>query len=249
MDDFAGEPRGALGRTILITDINQWVMRLRLRDPLALQMIMNESRPSVLTTIVPIWIAERTPWAISEQIRYFQAGVVPRGHRGVVRWLIKAAAEAKHDRVMAAAMVFVDHLYGTAAFSTRTRAYLQRYVWRYMRSVARERPQEYCQVLSAALRAYPRISDALWGKDLLKRWCLLKACFGKHPALRFSSLGVYLQPDGEIQELASCLRTMAYSELWQSDDAQRQLHRLVSEARSPLIVHWAEEQLDVALSH
>jgi len=230
----------------LIADTELWRAKLRSRDPLALQMLMHESRPSVLAQAVRIWTEEPTAWAIQEQIRYFQAGVVPRGHRLVVRWLIKAAAEAKHDRVMAAAMVFVDHLRDTAAFSARTTAYLQRYVWRYMRSIARERPQMYCQVLSTALRAYPRIGEAVWDRDLLKRWCMLKACFGKHPALRFTSLGVNLSPDQSLQELAECSRTTAYAELWRSADAQRELHRLASEASSPVVAAWADEQLGVS---
>ncbi|MEM8672089.1 MAG: hypothetical protein AAGG48_31525 [Planctomycetota bacterium] len=225
----------------MIDSVPSWLERLDNHEPSALPMLFNESRAQELATLVDQWVERKSAWAVSEQVRYFQAGIVPRGHRVVVRRLIRAAAKNQHDRVMAAAMVFADYLRDTSAFTFATTAYLQRFTWRYMRTIAGNRPDDYCKALAAALRAYP---STMSESDImsLRRWCLLKACFGKNRSLRFTSTGVNVTAN-IAKELAKSRGEMAYAELWHAPSGQSELNRLIVEARSPFLRTWAKNQL------
>ncbi|MBB3204300.1 hypothetical protein FHS27_000064 [Rhodopirellula rubra] len=124
-------------------------------------------------------------------------------------------------------------------FSLATRQYVRRFVWRSIREFAKETPSDFVKTMGKALRWYPQ-SFPKDGAQLLDAWCLMKACFGKHPGLEFSSRKVRLAGNADLRDLIDDDATPPYASLWASELGRREMERVASQAASPFVQTWAE---------
>ncbi|MCM2375270.1 hypothetical protein [Aporhodopirellula aestuarii] len=127
-------------------------------------------------------------------------------------------------------------------FSLQTRQYIRRFVWRSIRKFAKDSPVEFITTLSKALRWYPE-SFPRDGGQLLDAWCLMKACFGKHPGLAFSSRKVSLIGETCLRDLIDNDVPPPYASLWAAETGRREMQRIASQAASPFVRTWAESVL------
>lgn len=119
-------------------------------------------------------------------------------------------------------------------FTYHTRYYLQRRAWRWFRSLARRRPQDYVQAARAALLRF-RDEDLAAGEHLLDSWSLMHLCFGEHDAVEFDNAHARLKEGRSMGELQAA---PAFPELWKAEGASRALVDLaVAPARTVRV--WA----------
>lgn len=128
---------------------------------------------------------------------------------------------------------------GHRLFSYATRHYLRRRAWRYFRRLGYMQPQRYVPGVAHALRRYTD-EDFAVGENIIDNWALMHACYGKHPALTFSTAYCRLEEGHTLSELTPAPYHLA---LWQQTEAFDVLVGLVGDARSSLVRLWAIEMI------
>ncbi|HVT79898.1 MAG TPA: hypothetical protein VHM90_04520, partial [Phycisphaerae bacterium] len=123
-------------------------------------------------------------------------------------------------------------------FSYRTRYYLRRRAWRYFRFLSYRAPAEFPGAIGPALARYTD-ADLAKGEHILDSWCLLNACFRKHPALEFTPSHVRLVEGHTLNELTPAPKQQA----WMQPAAGEALWTLLSAAQSRLVRVWAIQLL------
>lgn len=125
-------------------------------------------------------------------------------------------------------------------FSVSTRKYLSRRVGRYFRMLAATRPAEYIAAIAPALLRYDD-RDLREPENLLDSRCLMRICFGEHPALDFSKPYVALKPDRTMAELTAAPLA---EKLWAASGSGPVLLKLLLEAKSRTVRVWAKQLLE-----
>jgi hypothetical protein len=118
-------------------------------------------------------------------------------------------------------------------FSTHTRYYLRRRVWRYFRKVAKTKPDRYVAGVLPGLRLYTD-EDVADGLALLDRWSLVHILFGESPAIVDQANGWQLAEGKGLNELTAA---PMYEDLWQKSSAP--LVDLMKTARSRTVRQWS----------
>jgi hypothetical protein len=129
---------------------------------------------------------------------------------------------------------------GFRLFSYRTRRYLQRRAWRYFRRLGLQHPGEYVPAVAAALLRYVD-DDFVRPENLLDSWGFVHACFGKHPAIEFSSRSASIKPGRSASELTA---VPYFEPLWADAAAYPTLWRLLFDASSRAVRVWARQLLE-----
>jgi hypothetical protein len=122
-------------------------------------------------------------------------------------------------------------------FSTATRYYLRRRVWRYYRKLAKEQPARYVPAAVMALKLY-RDEQLADGLALIDRWTLVHMLFGASPVLKAQANGWQVVSGRNLGELTA---TPAYETLWQASPAP--LVDLMMHAASRPVRQWSIQML------
>ena len=118
-------------------------------------------------------------------------------------------------------------------FSIRTRRYLRRRAWRYIRKLGKFQPERYLPAILAALKCY-RDDDVKDGIALIDNWGLTHALFHNSPVLVSKPNGWVPAPGRGLSELSPA----PYREdLWRA--APRALLELLREGRCRAVRQWA----------
>lgn len=128
---------------------------------------------------------------------------------------------------------------GDRLFSYRTRYYLRRRVWRYLRRLGYSHPDRYVPAIAWMLARYTD-DDFANGENIIDNWSLMHACYFRHPALQFTATHVELK---EGQTLGELVAAPYHLDLWRQTEAFDVLIGLLSEAQSGLIRLWTLEML------
>jgi hypothetical protein len=120
-------------------------------------------------------------------------------------------------------------------FKYRTRYYLRRRAWRYLRRLGFRDPAAYLPVIIRALAAYDD-ADLQRGENILDSWALMHACFGKHDALEFGATHIQLKEGRTFGELSPA---PVFAEAWKKPEAAPLLLSLAARARARLVRVWA----------
>jgi hypothetical protein len=124
-------------------------------------------------------------------------------------------------------------------FSYRTRYYLRRRAWRYIRRLGFQRPQDYVGAAAGALARYTD-ADFAKGEHILDSWCLLSICYRKSEALAFGPNHVRLAEGSSLNDLTPAPK---FLKLWQEFSAGEVLWNLLAVARSKLVRVWCMQML------
>ena len=123
-------------------------------------------------------------------------------------------------------------------FSLATRHHLRRSIWRYIRSLAMDRPADYVRAIGFALRQY---TDADTSNPLALIECvgLLKVCYRHTPVLTFTNRGADIANQKKLLELWSGSPSPAFADAWKSEAGREELTRIARVAKSWLVKNWA----------
>jgi hypothetical protein len=123
-------------------------------------------------------------------------------------------------------------------FSLATRHYLRRSIWRYIRSLAMDRPADYVRAIGFALRQY---TDADTSNPLALIECvgLLKVCYRHTPVLTFTNRGADIANQKKLLELWSGSPSPAFADAWKSEVGREEWTRIARVAKSWLVKNWA----------
>jgi hypothetical protein len=127
-------------------------------------------------------------------------------------------------------------------FRWRTRYYLQRRAWRYLRFMAYKDPARYLRTAAAALRRYTD-SDFTDGVHLFDSWGIMHVCFGESPHVDFSGHRASLK---EGCTLASLTAKPAFGKAWENKEGAGEACRLIVQSTCRTVRQWAV-QMDRAL--
>ena len=125
-------------------------------------------------------------------------------------------------------------------FNYPTRHHLRRRAWRYFRRLGFMHPERHVPGLVPGLMQY-RDDDFAKGENILDNWALMHACYGKHPALRFTECTTHLADGHTLAELSPA---PYFPELWRETEAFDPLLTLLVDARSSLVRHWALQLIE-----
>lgn len=128
---------------------------------------------------------------------------------------------------------------GDRLFTSRTRYYLRRRVWRYFRRLGYMHPDGYVPAIALALSQYTD-DDFATGANIIDNWSLMHACYFHFVALEFTATKIELE---EGQSLGQMQAAPYHLDLWRQTEAFDVLIDLLAGARSSLVRLWTLEML------
>jgi hypothetical protein len=120
-------------------------------------------------------------------------------------------------------------------FHYRTRYYLQRRAWRYLRVLAFRDAGRFLKTISIMLAAWKDV-DLQAGENLIDSWSLMHALHAESSAVQFSSLRASLTDGCTLADLKPA---PAFSKHWRSAAGEATALKLALEAKSRLVWIWA----------
>jgi hypothetical protein len=242
------------GSILLVTE------RFREGDPRFLDELRSCRGAASLRGFSRRWYEDGRPFARASLLRYVDDGCDNPHHRPLVKALLRAAELAGDDELMAHLVAAFDRIMVRrmvrrehwdyelgrsvarwelrrgpveSGFNPRTRAYLRRRAWRYLRLLGWRDPARYRRAAAIALRLY-RDADLAEPGQLLSAWGLVHALYWGSDVLSRPPHDVLLAPGRRLDEL----RFSPFKpEAWSGDlDA---VLALALEARSELVRRFA----------
>jgi hypothetical protein len=166
----------------------------------------------------------RESW-IEESVRVPAGEVIPKNRNPYVfpepktGEMLAAPTRRQHDRMR--------------LFSVRTRSYLRRRIWRYLRNLGKSDPNRYVASLVSAMAKYTD-ADFVDGLALLDNWSLMHVLFHSSDVLVAKSSGWRVRDGRALSELKP---SPAFSQAWQLDS--KPLVELLGTAESKTVRHWS----------
>jgi hypothetical protein len=124
---------------------------------------------------------------------------------------------------------------GGRLFSSHTRSYLRRRVWRYFRRMGFKSPDKYPAAVAKTLARY---KDGFLGSgpSLLDSWGLMHACFGESDLIEFTASTARVKPG---QNLSALTAAPVFPALWEQRSSANLLLELLSNAGARPVRVWA----------